>query len=331
MERQVHARAEAEWQHALDLEKKLKASSRWGRGVCSASQLHHTIALRAAAVVVCHAMLAAGLCLACGWCLFKKAQQQTLIRHSSRDASETNHHPSVLTDIPPLPPSLPACLLCTCLLLCRKRSFYDAEVRSLRKQLRDTYESLLFLDAAFAAANDVEGQMWRTVFYLPIEEFRSRIRKAEKEAQQQQQKAAGGPAAPAAVSDNMGRGQMCVLGPSRCGGSMRMQVAGSSSGWSMELWQAVKICSLAGSPGCWTQLDRGRMRGPGRGLKLLSCAVLCCVLQGGPGAATILAKTAAAFLKFLDEAALFYKRLVMQLQVRCCSWPAGSLLFCWKS
>jgi hypothetical protein len=67
---------------------------------------------------------------------------------------------------------------------CRKRSFYDVEVRSLRKQLRDTYESLLFLDAAFAAANDVEGQMWRTVFYLPIEEFRTRIRKAEKEAQQ---------------------------------------------------------------------------------------------------------------------------------------------------
>jgi hypothetical protein len=30
MERQVHVKAEAEWQHALDLEKKLKASSRWG-------------------------------------------------------------------------------------------------------------------------------------------------------------------------------------------------------------------------------------------------------------------------------------------------------------
>jgi len=29
MERQGHARAESEWQHALDLEKKLKACSRW--------------------------------------------------------------------------------------------------------------------------------------------------------------------------------------------------------------------------------------------------------------------------------------------------------------
>jgi hypothetical protein len=75
-------------------------------------------------------------------------------------------------------------------LACRKKSFYDAEVRGLRKQLRDTYESLLFLDAAFAAANDVEGQMWRTVFYMPIEEFRTRIRKAEKEAHQR-----GGPSA----------------------------------------------------------------------------------------------------------------------------------------
>lgn len=66
---------------------------------------------------------------------------------------------------------------------CRKRSFFDSEMRSLRKQLRDTYESLLFLDAAFAAANDVEGQLWRSVFYMPIEEFRARIRKADKEAQ----------------------------------------------------------------------------------------------------------------------------------------------------
>ena len=43
--------------------------------------------------------------------------------------------------------------------------------------------------------------------------------------------------------------------------------------------------------------------------------VTCLLLQGAPDAAAIMAKTAAAFLKFLDEAALFYKRLVMQLQV----------------
>jgi hypothetical protein len=51
-------------------------------------------------------------------------------------------------------------------------------------------------------------------------------------------------------------------------------------------------------------------------LLLVRCA------QGAPDAATIMAKTAAAFLKFLDEAALFYKRLVMQLQV-CMHAAAG--------
>lgn len=50
----------------------------------------------------------------------------------------------------------------------------------MRKQLRGAYESLLFLDASFAAANDVESQLWKNVFYLPIEEFRGRMRQAEK-------------------------------------------------------------------------------------------------------------------------------------------------------
>lgn len=62
-------------------------------------------------------------------------------------------------------------------------------------------------------------------------------------------------------------------------------------------------------------------------------ALLRAVLQGGPGAATILAKTAAAFLKFLDEAALFYKRLVMQLQVRCflASWQKDLAGLVWSA
>jgi hypothetical protein len=62
----------------------------------------------------------------------------------------------------------------------RKQSFYDAEPRALRQQLRGGYEALLFLDAAFAAANDVEQALWKSVFYRPIEEFRARLRKAEK-------------------------------------------------------------------------------------------------------------------------------------------------------
>jgi hypothetical protein len=63
---------------------------------------------------------------------------------------------------------------------CRKRSFYDQEARTLRGQLRAAYESLLFLDAAFAAANDVELLLWKSVFYRPIEEFRSRLKQADK-------------------------------------------------------------------------------------------------------------------------------------------------------
>lgn len=63
---------------------------------------------------------------------------------------------------------------------CRKRSFYDPEARTLRGQLRSAYESLLFLDAAFAAANDVELALWKGVFYRPIEEFRTRLKQADK-------------------------------------------------------------------------------------------------------------------------------------------------------
>jgi hypothetical protein len=63
---------------------------------------------------------------------------------------------------------------------CRKQSFYEAEPRALRAQLRAGYEALLFLDAAFAAANDAEHALWKSVYYRPIEEFRARMRRAEK-------------------------------------------------------------------------------------------------------------------------------------------------------
>jgi hypothetical protein len=39
---------------------------------------------------------------------------------------------------------------------------------------------VLFLDAGFAAANDVEQLLWKAVFYRPIEEFRSRLKTADK-------------------------------------------------------------------------------------------------------------------------------------------------------
>lgn len=63
MERQVHARAEAEWQHALDLEKKLKACSRWGAEAAPQPAPHQSPALL---LFCCHAMLAAQLCFSLG-------------------------------------------------------------------------------------------------------------------------------------------------------------------------------------------------------------------------------------------------------------------------
>lgn len=68
----------------------------------------------------------------------------------------------------------------SCVPACRKKSFYDPEARALRSRLRTAYEALLFLDAQFAAANDVEVLLWKSVFYRPIEEFRSRLKQADK-------------------------------------------------------------------------------------------------------------------------------------------------------
>jgi hypothetical protein len=62
----------------------------------------------------------------------------------------------------------------------RKQSFYEPEPRQLRAALRAGYEALLFLDAGFAAANDTEQALWKAVYYRPIEEFRARMRRAEK-------------------------------------------------------------------------------------------------------------------------------------------------------
>jgi hypothetical protein len=50
--------------------------------------------------------------------------------------------------------------------------------------------------------------------------------------------------------------------------------------------------------------------------------------QAGPAASDTLAKVASAFLKFLEDASLFYKRLAMQLQVRSPQRQAGQAQPC---
>lgn len=125
----------------------------------------------------------------------------------------------------------------------RKYSFYDEKLRKLRKELRHTYESLLFLDAAFAAANDVEGQLWRSVFYMPIEEFRGRIRKAEKEAQQQQQQGMMGAGGQGVSS--IGGGCSWVLNTvrgCRLGGKSRCMKSGNNMAFGLLVATRQQLC-----------------------------------------------------------------------------------------
>lgn len=270
MDRQVHARAEGEWQQALDLEKKLKATSRQVCAVC--------YAVAVAVAVLHHPGMPPWLCVVCllpchnglklhpsaflsssGWgpggtqeAMWFASHRLLVLQHCCglKASAHTLRHPALPAGMqgavlhPPLhsmqqhnqpmsgqgvcawlllPDDGGVCLLhlCTWCVSCRKRSFVDKEVRSLRRQLRDTYESLLFLDAAFAAANDVEGQLWRSVFYTPIEEFRARIRKAEKEAQQ-----SNGPVAVVSLLQHAG-GAMFGIGGS---------AADDAGGYGMLCW-----------------------------------------------------------------------------------------------
>ena len=43
--------------------------------------------------------------------------------------------------------------------------------------MRDNYEEVLFLDYPLASRKEVEQSLWKAVFYGPIEDYRSRIRK----------------------------------------------------------------------------------------------------------------------------------------------------------
>ncbi|KAF5836046.1 hypothetical protein DUNSADRAFT_6516 [Dunaliella salina] len=65
----------------------------------------------------------------------------------------------------------------------KKNSFWHRTVRELRTALHHAYESTIFADFQFAQANEVEQQLWKSCFYKPIEEFRSRLRVAQQAAQ----------------------------------------------------------------------------------------------------------------------------------------------------
>ncbi|EFJ46697.1 hypothetical protein VOLCADRAFT_92921 [Volvox carteri f. nagariensis] len=85
----------------------------------------------------------------------------------------------------------------------RKKSFWDHDVRRLRGALQGTYEALLFGHYEFSCAHEVEPNLWKAVFYKPIEEFRSRTRALEALAKGTAAAAtAAAPAATTTISPN---------------------------------------------------------------------------------------------------------------------------------
>ncbi|MEW5311980.1 MAG: hypothetical protein WDW38_003646 [Sanguina aurantia] len=58
----------------------------------------------------------------------------------------------------------------------RRRSFWDPDVRRIRYSLAQTYEALLGSQLIFSSTNEVEQCLWKSVYYRPIEEFRSRLK-----------------------------------------------------------------------------------------------------------------------------------------------------------
>jgi len=60
----------------------------------------------------------------------------------------------------------------------KQRSLLSPELCSLRAKLRDEYTNVLLSDYELSKSKDVEGGLWKSVFYKPIEELRKRIKKA---------------------------------------------------------------------------------------------------------------------------------------------------------
>lgn len=62
--------------------------------------------------------------------------------------------------------------------LLKKKNVFDKAAGAIRNNIRDLYVHLLFLDFDFATSKDVEQNLWKTVYYKVIEEYRKQIRKA---------------------------------------------------------------------------------------------------------------------------------------------------------
>jgi len=59
----------------------------------------------------------------------------------------------------------------------RKKSPSDKSVTQLRLTIRENYEKIILSDIEFASTKDVDQQLWKCVYYRPIEEYRKIIKK----------------------------------------------------------------------------------------------------------------------------------------------------------
>ena len=61
----------------------------------------------------------------------------------------------------------------------KRKPWTDREGTRIRSEIRDNYEEVIFLDYALASRKDVEQNLWKLVFYRPIEDHRRRLRKLQ--------------------------------------------------------------------------------------------------------------------------------------------------------
>eukprot|EP01052_Picozoa_sp_SAG31_P076425 SAG31_NODE_35698_length_320_cov_1.402715_1_plen_79_part_10 len=53
----------------------------------------------------------------------------------------------------------------------KSRPSSDRKAVAIRNAIRDNYEEVLFLDYALATRKQVEENLWKVIFYKPIEEY----------------------------------------------------------------------------------------------------------------------------------------------------------------
>lgn len=90
----------------------------------------------------------------------------------------------------------------------KRKPCTDRRAVAMRNAIRDNYHDALFLDYALASRKQVEENLWKTVFYKPIEDYRKTIRKIRAAAGELFHTAARPP--PAASNSRFRANRRCV-------------------------------------------------------------------------------------------------------------------------